>query len=137
MAVVQQCPSCGMEGMVAFSDREKPISCKHLTKVVTGLNSQECPECKEVVFSETDDSAIRYSEAGDAAVYEYRASELRRIRKKLGLTQIEMVRRVTGGGHNAVSRYEKGEVNIPMPLWMLLKQLDKRPEMLNELDPGV
>lgn len=137
MAPVEQCPSCGAKGMTAFSDREMPISCKHITKIVTGLNGHECFECKEVVFSDSDDSVIRYSEAGDAAVYEYRASELLRIRKKLGLTQIEMVRRVTGGGHNAVSRYEKGEVRIPTPLWMLLKQLDKRPEMLDELDASV
>lgn len=137
MTPVDQCPSCGAKSMKAFSDREMPISCKHITKVVTGLNGHECFECKEIVFSDADDSVIRYSEAGDAAVYEFRASELLRIRKKLGLTQIEMVRRVTGGGHNAVSRYEKGEVSIPMPLWMLLKQLDKRPEMLDELEPGV
>ena len=37
------------------------------------------------------------------------SSEIRRIRRKLGLTQVAAAR-LTGGGHNAFSRYERGEV---------------------------
>jgi len=41
---------------------------------------------------------------------------------------------LTGGGHNAFSRYERGEA-IPLPAVVnLFKLLDKHPELLKELE---
>jgi len=41
--------------------------------------------------------------------------------------------RLTGGGHNAFSRYERGEV-MPMPAVVnLFRILDRHPELLKEL----
>ena len=63
---------------------------------------------------------------------ERQSREIRRIRRKLGLSQVEAAR-LTGGGHNAFSRYERGEA-MPMPAIInLFRILDKHPEMLRFL----
>ena len=44
-----------------------------------------------------------------------------------------MAAKLTGGGHNAFSRYERGEAT-PLPAVMnLLRFLDRHPELLKEL----
>lgn len=60
------------------------------------------------------------------------AALLRSVRKRLGLTQ-RAAARLTGGGHNAFSRYERGEAT-PLPAVVnLFRLLDKHPELLAEL----
>jgi HTH-type transcriptional regulator / antitoxin MqsA len=52
--------------------------------------------------------------------------------KKLRLSQVE-ASRLTGGGHNAFSRYERGEVT-PLPaVRNLFHLLDNHPDLLKEL----
>lgn len=58
---------------------------------------------------------------------------VRRVRKKLGLTQIEMSNLFAGGGHNAVSRYEQDVCKVPRHLAVLLTVLDKHPEYLEDI----
>lgn len=59
-------------------------------------------------------------------------AELARIRKKLKLTQ-QAAAKLTGGGKNAFSRYERGEAK-PMPAVVnLFRLLDRHPELLREL----
>jgi HTH-type transcriptional regulator/antitoxin MqsA len=130
-----QCVACGHKGTAPFTNRSFTITHKHITNEVHGISGDECSheECKEIVFSSEDQSAERYSTAHDRVIALYRGSKLRDLRQKLGLTQKEMVLRVTGGGHNAVSRYESGEICVPTPLWVLLGLLDKRPELFGEL----
>lgn len=60
------------------------------------------------------------------------ALELARIRKKLGLSQREAAI-IAGGGHNAFSRYERGEARPVAAVVNLFRLLDKHPELLNEL----
>jgi HTH-type transcriptional regulator / antitoxin MqsA len=63
---------------------------------------------------------------------ERQSKEIRRIRRKLGLSQVA-AERLTGGGHNAFSRYERGEA-APLPAVInLLRLLDKHPELLKDL----
>jgi len=58
--------------------------------------------------------------------------DLRRIRRKLGLTQKDAAR-LTGGGHNAFSRYERGQAK-PLPAVInLLRLLDRHPKLLKEV----
>ncbi len=60
---------------------------------------------------------------------------MRRIRKKLKLNQTE-ASRLTGGGHNAFSRYETGRV-IPTPAVInLFRLLEKHPEEISEMTQG-
>lgn len=101
---------------------------------VGGLAGWRCDACGEFEFE--PDSARRYAEAGDrlvAQAREQRRHEVRRIRRKLGLTQRQAAA-LTGGGHNAFSRYERGEAE-PMPAVVnLLQLLDRHPDLLAELD---
>ena len=100
---------------------------------VDGLSGWRCENCGEVEFDAA--SAKRYAAAGDALVLRHRAKqsqEIRRIRRKLGLTQREAAR-LTGGGHNAFSRYERGEAT-PMPAVLnLFRLLNKHPKLLADL----
>jgi len=100
---------------------------------VEGLSGWRCGACGEVEFDA--ESARRYAAAGDALVLRERArqsKEIRRIRRKLGLSQVAAAR-LTGGGHNAFSRYERGEV-APLPAVIkLLRLLDKHPELLKDI----
>ena len=64
------------------------------------------------------------------------AQEIRRIRRKLGLSETTAAR-LTGSGHNAFSRYERGEA-APLPAVVnLFKLLDKHPELLKDLDARI
>ena len=58
--------------------------------------------------------------------------DLARIRKKLKLTQLEAAR-LAGGGKNAFSRYERGQVRPVAAVINLFRLLDGHPELLNEL----
>jgi HTH-type transcriptional regulator/antitoxin MqsA len=104
-----------------------------LSDTVEGLSGWRCEPCGEVEFD--PESAVRYAAAGDRLVVQDRerqSSDIRRIRRKLGLSQ-EAAARLTGGGHNAFSRYERGEV-APMPAVInLFRLLDRHPELLAEL----
>jgi len=104
-----------------------------MVTTVEGLSGWRCATCGEVAFDA--DSARRYAAAGDELVLKQRerqSKEIRRIRRKLGLSQVA-ASRLTGGGHNAFSRYERGEAT-PMPAVVnLFRLLDKHPELLKDL----
>ena len=97
------------------------------------MSGWRCDACEEIEFDA--ESAQRYAAAGDELVLRMRETErteIRRIRRKLGLSQTTAAR-LTGGGHNAFSRYERGEA-VPLPAVVnLFKLLDKHPELLKEL----
>lgn len=58
--------------------------------------------------------------------------QIRRIRKLLGLNQKD-AGEIFGGGHNAFSRYERGELAPPKTLSMLLNVLDKNKELRHDV----
>ena len=92
-----------------------------------------CPHCHEVEFDAG--AGKRFAAAIKRIAAEIdaeEAAELARIRKKLKLTQIEAAR-ITGGGPNAFSRYERGKAR-PLPaVTNLFRLLDRHPELLDEL----
>ena len=57
------------------------------------------------------------------------ADEIRRIRKKLGLTQ-KRASEIIGGGANAFQKYEAGDVLVSRAMSNLLRLLDRQPELL-------
>ena len=86
-----------------------------------------------------DDGFPNYDEGEEAAWKAFRdkvdaeeMSELSRIRKKLKLTQKEAAL-ITGGGHNAFSRYERGEAKPIQAVLNLFRLLDHHPNLLAEL----
>ena len=56
--------------------------------------------------------------------------QIRDIRKRLGLSQIEAAR-LMGGGVNAFSKYERGEVTQSIAMNHLLRVLDAQPDALS------
>lgn len=119
--------------MVPFSGETRRIDYRGITAEVEGLSGFRCPACGDMEYDA--ESAERYAAAGDALVLAARRAdgeELRRIRKKLKLNQVE-ASRLTGGGHNAFSRYETGKV-IPAPAVVnLFRLLDRHPEEVERL----
>ena len=133
--MARKCANCASrKAMTRFANKAFTIRHAGMTATVDGLSGWRCGTCREVEFDAK--SARRYAAAGDALVMRDRARqsrEIRRIRRKLGLSQVAAAR-LTGGGHNAFSRYERGEA-APLPAVVnLLRLLDKHPELLKELD---
>jgi HTH-type transcriptional regulator/antitoxin MqsA len=134
MSMARSCLNCDdSAGLSRFENETFRISHVGLTETVSDLSGWRCGACGEVEFD--PDSALRYAAAGDALVPRERANqsrEIRRIRRKLGLSQAAAAR-LTGGGHNAFSRYERGEA-APLPAVVnLFRLLDRHPELLKEL----
>jgi HTH-type transcriptional regulator/antitoxin MqsA len=132
--MTRMCTGCdSKEGLVRFENEAFTIEHAGTAAAIEGLSGWRCVVCGEVEFD--NESAQRYAAAGDELVLAARkrqAQEIRRIRRKLGLSQTAAAR-LTGGGHNAFSRYERGEA-APLPAVVnLFKLLDKHPELLKDL----
>jgi HTH-type transcriptional regulator/antitoxin MqsA len=77
-----------------FEGRGETLSVKGMERRVDDLAGWECRQCGEIEWDEGTDSADRYTEAGDELVIAARqmiGSEMKRIRRKLHLTQKETV----------------------------------------------
>ena len=132
--MIDGCLTCGSDTpMARFENETEIVDHAGRSKPVTMLSGRRCAACGEVIFDA--DSAILYAAALDELVLADRlqqGGELRRIRKKLRLTQHNAAK-LTGGGHNAFSRYERGDVS-PMPAVVnLFRLLDRHPDLLREL----
>lgn len=132
--MARKCIQCGSrKGMRRFKDEAFGVEYRGARIEVAGLSGWRCDACGEVEFDA--ESARRYAAAGDELVLRGRArqsEEIRRIRRKLGLSQVAAAR-LTGGGHNAFSRYERGEA-VPLPAVVnLFRLLDRHPELLKDL----
>jgi HTH-type transcriptional regulator/antitoxin MqsA len=113
--------------------QDVPYEYKGYATVVPSIAGWHCPNCHEVEFDAGEGDRFAETIKRIAAeVDALEATELVRIRKKLKLTQQEAAR-ITGGGPNAFSRYERGKAR-PLPaVTNLFKLLDRHPELLNEL----
>jgi HTH-type transcriptional regulator / antitoxin MqsA len=128
------CVCCEAEcEMVPFANETHQVVFRDMKVDVEGLSGFRCGACGEIEYDQ--ESAERYAAAGDALVLEARkalGSELRRNRKKLRINQVE-ASELTGGGHNAFSRYETGKV-MPTPAVVnLFRLLDRDPGAIKEL----
>lgn len=92
-----------------------------------------CDSCDEGVMTGVESASTSQPlEKFIANIDETERELLQRVRKKLGLTQ-HQASLLTGGGHNAFSRYERGEAQ-PLPAVVnLFRLLDKHPELMKEL----
>ena len=133
MSEIIQCMSCGYKGMVREENRTETITHDGESLTLTGLSGWFCLSCHDGWFDDADQ--LRYAKAGDDLILrarERQSKELRRIRKKLGLTQKEAAA-IFGGGVNAFSRYERGEIEPNASTRKLMHLLDKHPELLKEV----
>lgn len=115
--------------------RSVKITRKGLSANVKNVAGLFCDHCDEIEFDETTDSAGRYAAAGDRLLLQYRAeaaATLKLQRRRLKLTQAQ-ASLLTGGGHNAFSRYETGAAQPIPAVYNLFNILDRHPEILKEL----
>ncbi|WP_248803694.1 type II toxin-antitoxin system MqsA family antitoxin [Pseudomonas sp. MWU13-2100] len=131
----QNCVSCGAHNaMHWFEGRDFEVDFKALKKPVAALSGWQCETCSEIELD--PGSAQRYSDASDELIYQSRrevANEMKRIRRKLHFTQRTAVELLSGGGHNAFSRYERAEIDPPKPLFVLMRLLDRHPELVDDI----
>ncbi|MGH8190998.1 MAG: type II toxin-antitoxin system MqsA family antitoxin [Rhodanobacteraceae bacterium] len=127
------CLQCDDGTKLVHKRRDLRVQVKNRQTTVKGVLGWHCPVCGEVEFDPGEGQ--RYSATLEAladAVAAEDAATLRAIRLRLGLTQ-KAAAELTGGGHNAFSRYERGEAR-PLPAVInLFRALDKHPELLAEL----
>lgn len=105
------CAVCGAPSAVPFKGEPFRLSHSGVSAELKGLSGSRCSTCAEIVFDSK--SAKHYAAAGDKLVMHAREAECSAIRRKLGLSQ-SMAAKLTGGGHNAFSRHERGAAQ-PLP----------------------
>lgn len=87
-----------------------------------------CDNCGDGLVVHDPDEEARWKDFRDR-VDAQQAKELAAIRARLNLTQ-EQASTISGGGHNAFSRYERLEAQPVMGVINLFRLLDNYPEML-------
>ena len=127
-----KCPSCGCSGMI---DKvvEETLSYGGKSMTLHAMHGQFCSHCGEGIWDE--ESYRRYTEAQEGLVRAVKGdpgADIRRIRKKLNITQAKLAL-AFGVGKVAFSRYERGETRPPAPLVKLLKLIDRHPDLLDEM----
>lgn len=130
----ETCPFCGM----GFLEKKtEQVDYAYKDAIVTlAQPGKYCTVCHEAVLDADDLKATRQALAAFKAEQEMLLppEEIRRIRKDLHLTQTEAAI-ICGGGKNAFSRYESGEVLIPRAASNLLKVLSRDHSLLREILP--
>ena len=130
------CPLCGA-GLLSEKVAEERFNYKGHSLNVPDYRILECPACNEAVVEK--DSARRaeklLKDFGRQIDGLLMAADIKRIRRKLHLTQEQMAT-VLGGGLKGFARYENGQVVQSRAMDNLLRILDSFPESLDVL-PGV
>lgn len=128
------CPFCG-EGTLNRGHRDVEYSYHNHTLLISQPGIY-CDHCDESILEPSDMKATRVD------LQEFRAridgipgpKEVRRLRKVIGLTQ-EEAGMFLGGGHNAFSRYERGELAPPKAIGLLLSILGRHKNLIDEVIP--
>lgn len=127
-----KCPACGNSEMVT-KIQDETLTYGEQSLTLHSMKGEFCSVCGEGIWDK--ESYHRYTEAQAALIRAVKgdaAADIRRIRKKLKLTQSELSK-VVGIGKIAFSRYERGETKPPAPLVKLLKLVEKHPDLLAEI----
>ena len=130
------CLHCGDGTRLAYGAKDLTATSGTLSKVVPSVLGWHCPVCADVEFA--DGHGQRYAQAvGELRTLadQQRGEQVRATRKRLGLRQAE-AGQLFGGGVSAFSEYERGKTQPHKSTLLLLKLLDKHPELLAELGAG-
>ena len=128
------CLQCDDGTKLELTTKDVTVEVRGESCIVPQVAGWQCPVCGEIEFTVEADSERVWSaiEAMGAQARARDAALLAHARKRLKLTQ-KQAAELTGGGHNAFSRYERGEA-VPMRAVVnLFKILDKHPELVKEL----
>lgn len=129
----RQCGSCGASGMVrAVRDISRDF--RGQTVTIAAVDGCHCPTCGEVEFASQADAKLFFAQVQNEqqVIIQSEAERVRQWRKRLGLTQ-KRAADLFGGGINAFSEYERGKTQPSKSTMLLLKLLDKHPELLKEI----
>lgn len=125
----QQCPLC-FEGTLRDGKRQQQLEYRGQVYKYTAKGAF-CNHCSDGFPAHDTREEATWADFRDRVDAE-EIAELTRIRKKLKLTQQEAAR-LTGGGKNAFSRYERGQAKPVAAVINLFRLLDKHPALLKEL----
>jgi HTH-type transcriptional regulator/antitoxin MqsA len=123
------CPLCGLGTMHDESHAELTDYRGHSYRSL--ISQATCDNCHEsLVYHDPEEEGrwTKFRDGVDAA----EQNEIKAIREALGLSQSQAAE-ITGGGHNAFSRYERGEAKPVLAVVNLLRLLGRHPELLQEL----
>jgi HTH-type transcriptional regulator/antitoxin MqsA len=128
-----KCPLCG-NGKLEEKVVEERFTYKEHSLMVPDYHILECPACGEaVVLRESARRAEKMlRDFGRGVDGLLTAADIKRIRRKLRLTQEQMAM-VLGGGLKGFARYENGQVIQSRAMDNLLRILDRFPECLGAL----
>ena len=129
----RQCGSCGAGGMVR-AVRDVSRDFRGQTVTIAAVDGWHCQTCGEVEFASKAEAKRFFAKAQkeQQAIIQSEAERVRLWRKRLGLTQ-KRAADLFGGGVNAFSEYERGKTQPSKSTVLLLKLLDKHPELLKEI----
>jgi HTH-type transcriptional regulator / antitoxin MqsA len=128
------CPSCerGQLAEDTFTDEFKHGDSSVL---VTDLERYLCADCGAgpIYPDQIRRNHARITDARRGADGLLIGDQIRKLRDRLGLTQQDAAR-LFGGGANAFSKYERGEVTQSVAMDRLLRMLQVSPELLGLLE---
>lgn len=129
-----RCPICAWADLV-HDTRDIPYVYKGESTVLPAVTGEFCPACDEAIFDADESRRVsalmrEFSKQVNASFVD--PAFIASVRKKLDLDQRQAAE-IFGGGVNAFSRYENGKTKPPLSLVLLLKMLDRHPDLLDEL----
>lgn len=126
------CAACGGHEM-RKETRDLSRLYKGQAIIVKAMPGRYCAACGEAEFLTTADADRFAAEVQQAmqVIDQGRRTELRSIRRRLGLKQAEAAA-LFGGGVNAFSEYERGVREPSKSTVVLLRLLDRHPDLLTE-----
>ena len=128
---MKNCPICN--GKLEQEDRKTVYNYKNHSREII-QSGEYCMECGEGFLSSNDlkkskKSIVDFKREVDHLLT---TDEIKRIRKKLHLTQ-EKAAEFFGGGTRAFHKYETGEINQSKPLDILFRLFDQNRISINDL----
>jgi HTH-type transcriptional regulator / antitoxin MqsA len=128
------CLQCDDGTLLNYQTKDVLIEIRGESCIVDQVTGWHCSVCGEIEFSDNESSERHWDaiEALSNKAKKRDAALLARTRKLLKLTQVQAAA-LTGGGHNAFGRYERGEVAPILAVVNLFRLLNKHPELVKEL----
>lgn len=130
------CLQCDDGTVLVHDTKDVTIAVGQLTGSVAAVAGWHCPVCADCEFDDGQGQRVSLAIAELRKLADkQRADQLRATRKKLGLRQSE-AGKLFGGGASAFSEYERGKTQPHKSTVLLLRLLNKHPELLAELEAG-
>lgn len=134
MKLLGLCPLCS--GNLQYGVRTESFNYKDKTFTVE-MNGEYCNECNESFYNIDD---AKKNERNITLAKRHidgmlRPEDITRIRKKMGLSQIQ-ASELFGGGVRSFHKYEKGIIVPPKSLDILLRLIDDGKANLEDLSTG-